>query len=140
MIEAGHRADCHRLCRARLPSGVPSTLGRGGSDYSAAIVGAALDVDEIQIWTDVNGVLTADPRVVPNARSLNELSYEEVAELAYYGAKVLHPKTVTPAIEKKIPLRVLNTFEPDHPGTRIVRTRPTATGEARSRPSPPSAT
>ena len=101
-------------------NGVPSTLGRGGSDYSAAIVGAAMDADEIQIWTDVNGVLTADPRVVPNARSLNELSYEEVAELAYYGAKVLHPKTVTPAIDKKIPLRVLNTFNPDHPGTRIV--------------------
>ena len=101
-------------------SGVPSTLGRGGSDYSAAIVGAVLDVDEIQIWTDVNGVLTADPRIVANARSLNELSYEEVAELAYYGAKVLHPKTVTPAIEKQIPLRVLNTFAPEHPGTRIV--------------------
>ena len=101
-------------------SGVPSTLGRGGSDYSAAIVGAVLDADEIQIWTDVNGVLTADPRIVANARSLNELSYEEVAELAYYGAKVLHPKTVTPAIEKQIPLRVLNTFAPEHPGTRIV--------------------
>ena len=101
-------------------SGVPSTLGRGGSDYSAAIIGAALEVDEIQIWTDVNGVLTADPRIVANARSLNELSYEEVAELAYYGAKVLHPKTVTPAIEQKIPLRVLNTFEPAHPGTAIV--------------------
>lgn len=100
--------------------GVPTTLGRGGSDYSAAIVGAVLDADEIQIWTDVNGVLTADPRVVPNARSLRTLSYEEVAELAYYGAKVLHPKTVTPAVEKKIPLRVLNTFEPEHPGTRII--------------------
>ena len=101
-------------------SGVPSTLGRGGSDYSAAIVGAVLDADEIQIWTDVNGVLTADPRIVANARSLNELSYEEVAELAYYGAKVLHPNTVTPAMEKQIPLRVLNTFAPEHPGTRIV--------------------
>ena len=100
--------------------GVPTTLGRGGSDYSGAIVGAALDVDEIQIWTDVNGVMTADPRLVPNARSLHQLSYEEVAELAYYGAKVLHPKTVTPAIEKKIPVRVLNTFEPEHPGTIIV--------------------
>jgi len=100
--------------------GVPTTLGRGGSDYSAAIIGAVLDADEIQIWTDVNGVMTADPRIVTNARSLNQLSYEEVAELAYYGAKVLHPKTVTPAIEKKIPLRVLNTFQPDHPGTRIV--------------------
>ncbi len=102
------------------PEGVPTTLGRGGSDYSGAIVGAVLDADEIQIWTDVNGVMTADPRIVPNARSLNQLSYEEVAELAYYGAKVLHPKTVTPALEKNIPLRVLNTFEPGHPGTRIV--------------------
>jgi aspartate kinase len=100
--------------------GVPTTLGRGGSDYSGAIVGAALDADEIQIWTDVNGVMTADPRAVPNARSLRQLSYEEVAELAYYGAKVLHPKTVTPAIEKKIPVRVLNTFEPQHPGTWIM--------------------
>lgn len=99
--------------------GIPTTLGRGGSDYSAAIIGAVLEADEIQIWTDVNGVMTADPRIVPTARSLNQLSYEEVAELAYYGAKVLHPKTVTPAIEKRIPLRVLNTFEPQHPGTRI---------------------
>ncbi|MDI9546444.1 MAG: aspartate kinase [Chloroflexota bacterium] len=100
-------------------NGVPTTLGRGGSDYSCAIVGAALGVHEIQIWTDVNGVMTADPRIVPNARSLNQLSYEEVAELAYYGAKVIHPKTVTPAIEKNIPLRVLNTFQPEHPGTSI---------------------
>ena len=100
--------------------GIPTTLGRGGSDYSGAIIGAALEADEIQIWTDVNGVMTADPRIVPTARSLNQLSYEEMAELAYYGAKVLHPKTVTPAVEKRIPLRVLNTFEPDHPGTRIV--------------------
>ena len=100
--------------------GIPTTLGRGGSDYSCAIVGAALDVDEIQIWTDVNGVMTADPRIVPNARSLKKLSYEEVAELAYYGAKVIHPKTVTPALDKGIPLRVLNTFEPEHPGTMIV--------------------
>jgi len=100
--------------------GVPTTLGRGGSDYSGAIVGAAIDADEIQIWTDVNGVMTADPRTVPHARSLRQLSYEEVAELAYYGAKVLHPKTVTPAIEKKIPVRVLNTFQPEHPGTLIL--------------------
>ncbi|MBI1295466.1 aspartate kinase [bacterium] len=101
-------------------TGVPTTLGRGGSDYSAAIIGAALDVDEIQIWTDVDGVLTADPRIVKNARTLPELTYDEVAELAYYGAKVLHPKTVTPAVEKKIPVVVLNTFNPSHPGTRIV--------------------
>ena len=103
--------------------GIPTTLGRGASDYSAAIVGAVLDADEIQIWTDVNGVMTADPRTVSNARSLRQLSYEEVAELAYYGAKVLHPQTVTPAVEKKIPIRVLNTFEPTHPGTLIVDRR-----------------
>lgn len=100
--------------------GIPTTLSRGGSDYSAGILGAALDVDEIQIWTDVNGVMTCDPRIVPNARSLKQLSYEEVAELAYYGAKVLHPKTVIPAIQKKIPVRVLNTFEPSHLGTTIL--------------------
>ncbi|HRW03953.1 MAG TPA: aspartate kinase [Caldilineaceae bacterium] len=100
--------------------GVPTTLGRGGSDYSAAILGSVLDADEIEIWTDVNGVMTADPRVVENARSLKQLSYEEIAELAYYGAKVLHPKTVKPAIAKNIPVVVLNTFNPSHPGTRIV--------------------
>jgi aspartokinase/homoserine dehydrogenase 1 len=100
-------------------SGIPTTLGRGGSDYSGAILGAAVDADEIQIWTDVNGVMTADPRIVPTARSISNLSYEEVAELAYYGAKVLHPKTVIPAIVKRIPVRVLNTFEPAHPGTVI---------------------
>lgn len=101
-------------------AGIPTTLSRGGSDYSAGILGAVLTVDEIQIWTDVNGVMTCDPRIVPNARSIRQLSYEEVAELAYYGAKVLHPKTVIPAIQKKIPVRVLNTFEPTHPGTVIL--------------------
>lgn len=100
--------------------GVPTTLGRGGSDYSAAILGAALDADMIEIWTDVNGVMTADPRIVPSARTVSQLSYEEVAELAYYGAKVLHPKTVIPAIRKRIPVKVLNTFEAEHPGTVIL--------------------
>lgn len=109
--------------------GVSTTLGRGGTDYSAAIIGAALDVDEVQIWTDVNGVMTADPRMVPNARSINQLTYEEVSELAYYGAKVLHPKTVRPVIEKRIPVRVLNTFEPDYKGTRIVESTQTAEGD-----------
>lgn len=99
--------------------GIPTTLGRGGSDYSGAIVGAAVDADEIQIWTDVNGVMTADPRIVSTARTISNLSYEEVAELAYYGAKVLHPKTVIPAIVKRIPVRVLNTFAPENPGTVI---------------------
>ncbi|MEM7130576.1 MAG: aspartate kinase [Chloroflexota bacterium] len=99
----------------------PTTLGRGGSDYTAAIIGACIEADEILIWTDVNGVLTADPRVVPEARSLHELTYEEMGELAYFGAKVLHAKTVMPAVAKQIPLRVLNTFRPEHPGTLIVQ-------------------
>ena len=100
--------------------GLHTTLGRGGSDYSAAILGAALDADEIQIWTDVSGVKTADPKVVPDARSLREITFPEIAELAYYGARVIHPKTVRPAIRKGIGLRVLNTFEPDHAGTRVI--------------------
>lgn len=106
--------------------GIPTTLGRGGSDYSAAILGACLDASEVLIWTDVDGILTADPRVVPQARTLPELSYGEAAELAYFGAKVLHPKTILPAIEQGIALRVLNTFNPTHPGTRVVKdARPT---------------
>jgi aspartate kinase len=100
--------------------GVTTTLGRGGSDYSAAIVGAALEAREIQIWTDVSGVLTADPRVVPNARTIRILSYQEAAELAYFGAKVLHPKTIQPAIDKSIPVRVCNSRAPKEAGTLIV--------------------
>lgn len=99
--------------------GVLTTLGRGGSDYSASIVGAALDADEVWIWTDVNGVLTANPSEVPEARTLPEISYSEASELAYYGAKVLHYKTIIPAFRKKIPVRILNSFEPAHPGTRV---------------------
>lgn len=102
------------------PNGVTTTLGRGGSDYSAAILGQALQADEVWIWTDVDGVMTADPRFVPNARTIPTLSYREVSELAYYGAKVLHPKTIRPCIENGIPLRIKNTFNPDHPGTVIV--------------------
>jgi aspartate kinase len=105
---------------AATPEGTPTILGRGGSDYSAAILGAALDADEVQIWTDVDGVLTADPRIVPDARSLPELSYSEAAELAYFGAKVLHPKTMLPAVDRGIPISVRNTFNPAFPGTRIV--------------------
>jgi len=101
--------------------GVTTTLGRGGSDYSATILGAALDADEVWIWTDVNGVMTADPRIVPSARTLPEISYAEAAELSYFGAKVLHPKTIVPIAGKNKPVRILNTFEPDHPGTTIVR-------------------
>src|SRR5205085_63502 len=85
---------------AATADGITTTLGRGGSDYSAALVGAALDAQEIQIWTDVSGVLTADPRVVPGARTVASLSYAEAAELAYFGAKVLHPKTIQPAMDR----------------------------------------
>ncbi|MBI1730325.1 aspartate kinase, monofunctional class [Candidatus Acetothermia bacterium] len=102
-------------------SGLVTTLGRGGSDYSAAIFGALLEAEEIEIWTDVNGVMTADPRVVKDARTIDELSYEEAAELSYFGAKVLHSKTIRPAVEKSIPLKILNTFEPDNPGTKIFK-------------------
>ena len=100
-------------------SGVPTTLGRGGSDWSGTILGRCLPADEVWIWTDVNGVMTADPRIVPEARTMPEVSYAEVAELAYFGAKVLHPKTIQPVAQLGIPVRVLNTFQPDHPGTVV---------------------
>jgi bifunctional aspartokinase / homoserine dehydrogenase 1 len=100
--------------------GVVTTLGRGGSDYSAAILGAALDAQEVWIYTDVDGVMTADPRVVPDVRTLDTLSYREMSELAYFGAKVLHPKTVLPALERGIPIRIRNTFRPSHVGTLVV--------------------
>ena len=104
---------------AATSSGITTTLGRGGSDYTAALVGAALNVDEIQIWTDVTGVLTADPRVVPQAQTVERLSYGEAAELAYFGAKVLHPKTIQPAIEGNIPVRICNSREPLEKGTLV---------------------
>jgi aspartate kinase len=103
-------------------SGKTTTLGRGGSDYSAAIIGAMLEAREVQIWTDVPGVMTADPRLVPQAQTVPLMSYDEAAELAYFGAKVLHPKTIYPAIELSIPVRVLSTFEPENPGTTISAT------------------
>jgi aspartate kinase len=99
--------------------GVTTTLGRGGSDYSAAILGQALDADEVWIWTDVDGVMSADPRLVPGAVSIPTLSFREVSELAYYGAKVIHAKTMRPCVESGIPLRIKNTFNPTHPGTVI---------------------
>jgi aspartate kinase len=99
--------------------GATTTLGRGGSDYSAAIFGACLDVDEIQIWTDVDGMLTADPRVVSDPRLVPELSFNEASELAYFGAKVLHPSTILPAVAKNIPVRILNSRRPDVQGTSI---------------------
>jgi aspartate kinase len=109
--------------------GVMTTLGRGGSDYSASIMGAALDADEVWIWTDVDGVMTANPSEVPEARSLAEISYSEASELAYYGAKVLHYKTILPAFRQRIPVRILNSFNPSHPGTRVtVDGNPSASG------------
>lgn len=103
-------------------TGVTTTLGRGGSDYTAAIIGAAMEAEEIQIWTDVPGVLTADPRVAPKARTVPKLSFEEAAELAYFGAKVLHPKTLQPAIELNIPVRICNSREPESGSTLVVAT------------------
>ena len=99
--------------------GRTTTLGRGGSDYTAALVGAALRAGEIQIWTDVSGVLTADPRVVPRARPIPRLSYAEAAELAYFGARVLHPKTIQPAMEQRIPVRICNSRAPEDRGTVV---------------------
>ncbi len=101
------------------PQGVTTTLGRGGSDYSAAIVGACLDVDEIQIWTDVDGMLTADPRVVAQPRLVPQLTFAEASELAYFGAKVLHPSTILPAVDRNIPVRILNSRRPEVSGTLI---------------------
>jgi len=104
--------------------GVTTTIGRGGSDYTAAIVGAAIDAWDIQIWTDVNGIMTTDPRIVPEARCVKVISFEEAAELAYFGAQVLHPATILPAVRKKIPVHVLNSYRPDHPGTLIAADAP----------------
>src|SRR5882724_11088914 len=101
--------------------GVLTTLGRGGSDYSATILGAALDAEEIIIWTDVEGVLTADPRLVSEARTIPEISYREAAELAYFGAKVLHPKTLRPVLPAGIPVWIRNSFAPEKPGTKITQ-------------------
>jgi aspartokinase/homoserine dehydrogenase 1 len=99
--------------------GVLTTLGRGGSDYSATILGAALGADEVIIWTDVDGILTADPRLVPNACTIPEISYREATDLAYFGAKVLHPKTLRPVMNSGTPVWIRNSFAPEQPGTRI---------------------
>ena len=101
--------------------GILTTLGRSGSDYSASIIGAGIDADEIWIWTDVDGIMTCDPRVINDARVMHSLSYLEVMELSYFGAKVMHPRSIEPAMRKNILVRVKNTFNPSHPGTVIVR-------------------
>ncbi len=114
---------------AATSKGIPTTLGRGGSDYSATILGAALDASEVVIWTDVNGVLTADPRMVPDAATLDEVSYIEAGELAFFGAKVLHPMTLRPVIESGIPVWIRNSFQPELAGTKITQTvRPAPLG------------
>ncbi|MGE5644503.1 MAG: lysine-sensitive aspartokinase 3 [Acidobacteriota bacterium] len=100
--------------------GITTTLGRGGSDFTGALVGAGIGADEIQIWTDVDGMLTADPNTVPDAHRIKVISFSEAAELAYFGAKVLHPSTVLPAMEKNIPVLILNSRRPEVPGTRVV--------------------
>jgi aspartate kinase len=97
-----------------------TTLGRGGSDYSASLIGMAMDAEEIEIWTDVDGMLTADPRKVNNTKIVSVISFEEAAELAYFGAKVLHPLTIQPAVEKDIPVRILNSKNPENEGTLIL--------------------
>jgi aspartate kinase len=105
-------------------SGITTTIGRGGSDFSAAIFGAGLSADRIEIWTDVDGILTTDPRICPDARRIKVISFDEAAELAYFGAKVLHPATVLPAIQKNIPVYVLNSRNPSCEGTRITTRAP----------------
>ena len=117
-VEAGTIVVVGGFVGATL-QGVVTTLGRGGSDYSAAIFGAALGVDEIQIWTDVDGMLTADPRIVPDAHLVPTLTFAEASELAYFGAKVLHPATIQPAIASDIPVRIVNSRRPDGAGTEI---------------------
>lgn len=139
--EAARRVLLPLLDRNRIPvmggfigrtaAGATTTLGRNGSDYSAAIVGAALEADEVQIWTDVDGLLTCDPRLVSGARVIDTLSFEEAAELAWFGAK-LHPRTLEPAVAANIPVRVLNTHNPASAGTLITRSGAEASAGPRS--------
>jgi aspartate kinase len=127
--QAAHRVLKPLVERNRIPvmggfigrtrEGATTTLGRGGSDYSAAIIGAAIGAEEIQIWTDVDGMMTSDPRLIPGARVIDRISYVEAAELAWFGAKVLHPRTIAPAVAERIPVRVLNTHNVASPGTLI---------------------
>ena len=107
----------------KTENGEITTLGRGGSDYTAAVIGASVNADEIQIWTDVNGVMSTDPRIVENAKTLEKISFAEASELAYFGARVLHPKTILPAMKRNIPVKVLNSFSPREKGT-IIASRP----------------
>ena len=105
---------------ARNPDGLQTTLGRNGSDYSASIFAALLEADSVHIWTDVEGVMSGDPRRVPEATVIGEISYNEAMELAYFGARVIHPQTMAPAVSHDIPIRIRGTFKPEHPGSRII--------------------
>ena len=116
----------------RTKSGISTTLGRGGSDWTAAIYGALLSAEEIQIWTDVDGMMTLDPRVFPAAKVIREISFDEAAELSYFGAKVLHPATIRPAVERDIPVRILNSMNPLAPGTLITARSGAPAGEPRA--------
>lgn len=129
LLDAGHVPVLGGFVGA-TSQGITTTLGRGGGDYSGAIVGAGVDATEIQIWTDVDGMLTADPRVVPSPRLVPQLSFSEASELAYFGAKVLHPSTILPAVERDIPVRIVNARKPEGEGTLIVAQpdRPGAAG------------
>ena len=123
------QAEAGRVCVmggfiGATESGVTTTLGRGGSDFTAALVGGGLDARAIEIWTDVNGIMTADPRICANALRVKTISFEEAAELAYFGAKVLHPATILPAVKKNIPVMVLNSKNPTNEGTRIISLPP----------------
>src|ERR1700745_1602719 len=135
------RAQCAQVLRPALqqglipvvmgysgatPSGQVTTLGRGGSDYSATILGAAMEADEVWIWTDVDGVLTADPRLCPDAMTLPEITFDEAIELSYYGAKVIHRKAIWPAMELGIPVWIKNSFKPEVAGTKIIESLPQA--------------
>jgi aspartate kinase len=123
-VAAGYIGSSH--------AGATTTLGRGGSDYTAALLGAALGAEAVEIWTDVDGMMTADPRVVPGARPIPTISFDEASELAYFGARVLHPLTLAPAIEKGIPVRVKNSRRPDFPGTEIRASVESGTDRLRS--------
>jgi aspartate kinase len=118
MVDAGRVPVLGGFIASTL-EGATTTLGRGGSDYTAALIGGAMDAEAIEIWTDVNGIMTADPRVCPDALRVKTISFEEAAELAYFGAKVLHPATILPAVQKNIPVLVLNSRNAENEGTRI---------------------
>jgi aspartate kinase len=135
----GYEANVARLCAESIPKGVfpivtgfvgqtetgdITTIGRNGSDLTATLVGAAISAEEVEIWSDTDGVMTADPRFVPRAKSIAAMHFDEAAELAYFGSRVLHPSTLIPAMEKNIPVRVLNTNRPEHPGTVIHHAAP----------------